>query len=522
MRWSVRSGIRSCQSSSLPSAVQSARHWLDRQIRDWLSRGKSHPDSTDYLIWRQQFLQKRLHLGLWLALFWVSLNAIYTTYSVLFNLERLRSDLLKFLGDASIADRYRDATLLINTSILLSLIVCLIVRRTRWGSQHPEVLFLIFACSLNQFIEQIISTFFHIPVLPDTRLFLAIAVLIPVHWRLHLISQALPLGYYGIIYPLIGLTTLGTTNTFNLYSVGTLIEIGWVCSVSNLAVYLYERLKRSEFEARRQLQVFLHSISHDLRTPVLGTSIVLKSLLKKPIDLNQINADEIAVKRSIVERLLQGSDRQLTLINSLIESHATEIQGIVLHCEPLHLKPVVDSVLFDLQDRFSEKQIQLQHRISDHLPIINADADQLWRVFSNLIENALKHNPHEIELTLDATVLGIGSNSNIGWGVAEWNSYRLRAIPTTKQKMKEPMLFCLVQDNGIGIEPEQCQRLFELYARGFRARYMPGLGLGLYLCKQIIAAHGGEIGVFSAPGEGATFWFTLPIYCPGSQVGSGT
>lgn len=512
MRWSVRSAKRS--SPLPPTAVQAAWNWLYRQIQEGLSWLKLQPDSTDYLIWRQQFLQKRLHLGLWLALFWVSLSALHTSYLVLFELDRLRAELLQLFGDGSIADRYRDATLAINAAILLSLVICLIARHTNFGKKYPEFIFLFFACSLNQFIEQIISTFFRIPVPPDTRLFLAIAVLIPVHWRLHLIAQALPIAYYALVYPLIGMTTLGTNNTFNLYSVGTLIEIGWVCSVSNLAVYLYEQLKRSEFEAHRQLQVFLHSISHDLRTPVVGTSIVLKGLLKKPID-PQHNPDEIIVKRSVVERLLQGSDRQLTLINSLIESHATELQGIILHCEPLHLKPLVDSVLFDFQHRFSEKQIQLQHRIRDDLPIIYADTSQLWRVFSNLIENTLKHNPHGIELTLDAAVLERGARGRGAGGRGSrsvWKRYGIKTLPIVPPKSNEPMLFCLVQDNGIGIEPEQCQRLFELYARGFRARYMPGLGLGLYLCKQIVIAHGGEMGVFSRPGEGSTFWFTLPIY----------
>ncbi|MEM9767483.1 MAG: sensor histidine kinase, partial [Cyanobacteria bacterium P01_D01_bin.71] len=57
----------------------------------------------------------------------------------------------------------------------------------------------------------------------------------------------------------------------------------------------------------------------------------------------------------------------------------------------------------------------------------------------------------------------------------------------------------------------QRSRLFELYARGRQSRYIPGLGLGLYLCKQIITAHGGDIGVVSQPGRGSLFWFTLPL-----------
>jgi signal transduction histidine kinase len=68
-----------------------------------------------------------------------------------------------------------------------------------------------------------------------------------------------------------------------------------------------------------------------------------------------------------------------------------------------------------------------------------------------------------------------------------------------------------VQDNGVGMSQAECDRVFDLYARGAQAKRTVGLGLGLYLCRQIIEAHGGEIGVTSSSGAGATFWFTLPI-----------
>jgi signal transduction histidine kinase len=61
------------------------------------------------------------------------------------------------------------------------------------------------------------------------------------------------------------------------------------------------------------------------------------------------------------------------------------------------------------------------------------------------------------------------------------------------------------------MNPEQCDRAFELYARGSQARRSTGIGLGLYLCQQIVQAHGGKIGVTSSPKSGATFWFTLPF-----------
>jgi signal transduction histidine kinase len=69
----------------------------------------------------------------------------------------------------------------------------------------------------------------------------------------------------------------------------------------------------------------------------------------------------------------------------------------------------------------------------------------------------------------------------------------------------------MVQDNGIGIPATQLPDLFRLYTRGAKAKRMPGLGLGLYLCQQIITAHQGEIGVFSQPNAGSCFWLTLPI-----------
>jgi len=70
---------------------------------------------------------------------------------------------------------------------------------------------------------------------------------------------------------------------------------------------------------------------------------------------------------------------------------------------------------------------------------------------------------------------------------------------------------CSVADNGVGMSQQQCERLFELYFRGDQKRQSVGLGLGLYMCRQIITAHGGEISVRSRPGKGAIFWFTLPL-----------
>jgi signal transduction histidine kinase len=493
---------RSLKFGQWSQLIQVTWNWLNQYVRYWLVRFKLSQASADYLTWRRQFLQKRLRLGLWLALFWHLIVSADGLYSVLFEFERLRAVALSSFGNAAIAEQWRGAGITYYVGAVVLLVACLIGQKITWGRRHPEAIFLLFACSLCN-LAQIIFAFFNIPESPGGTLFLYIAVLIPVHWRLHLIYQSISIACYAIVY---FITSMAASENIEIYySRETIIQLGCAYSVSILSVYLYERLKYSEFEAKRQLQMFLHSVTHDLQTPVVSSSIVLKSLLGKAT--NELD-DQLVVKRSTIERLLQGSNHQLALIHSLLEAHTTETQGIILHREPTRLKPLVDSVLLNLNHSLTKKRVHLIHHITDDLPSVDADTNQLRRVLSNLIENALKHNPHGIQLILDASVAKSGQTCG------QFSRTQRNGLESIKHfvQPQAPMLLCVIQDTGIGIAPEQCQHLFELYARGAKARYTPGLGLGLYLCKQIVEAHGGEIGVVSCLGEGSTFWFTLPLY----------
>ncbi|MFB2981101.1 GAF domain-containing protein [Microseira sp. BLCC-F43] len=241
--------------------------------------------------------------------------------------------------------------------------------------------------------------------------------------------------------------------------------------------------KMQELQELNQIKdLFLHGVTHDLRTPVMGWLMVLKNLLA--------NGNEqlaIPVSRSILERMVQSSDRQLHLINSLLELHSSEIHGIVLHREPVQLSQLIASILAELEPLLAKNQATLTNLVPNNIPIINAYPNQLWRVFENLIANALNHNPPGLCLTLSATV------------ETEPNS------PITNSLIR-----ITLQDNGVGMSQETCDHLFEIYVRGSHNRRSTSIGLGLYLCRQIIIAHGGEIGVKSSPGAGATFWFTLP------------
>ncbi|MBD2104176.1 hybrid sensor histidine kinase/response regulator [Leptolyngbya sp. FACHB-261] len=230
------------------------------------------------------------------------------------------------------------------------------------------------------------------------------------------------------------------------------------------------------------LRVLLHAVSHDLRNPVTGTLMVLKNLLKRgaKAEANPLDQDLIPVRRSVLERMIQGSERQLHLINSLLEAHANDVQGVVLHCTQVQLSSLLQTLVADLEPLLVQNQATLINSTPDDLPPIEADPTQLWRVFENLITNALKHNPPGLQIKLNAS-------------------------------LEDNCIRCTIEDSGIGLDPQQCQTLFDLYVRGSQARRSLGLGLGLYLCRQIVTAHGGQVGAISRPGAGATFWLTLPL-----------
>jgi signal transduction histidine kinase len=233
-----------------------------------------------------------------------------------------------------------------------------------------------------------------------------------------------------------------------------------------------QKLKTLESELRQQLNLFLHAVSHDLRNPVIGTSMVLNHLSSQP-------GETVDVPRMVLHRMIESNHRQLELINSLIDTHAAEIWGISLHPQTFGLATLVESAIADLQPMIERENALLKNAIAQDLPMLWGDPLQIARIYQNLIANALKHNPPGLILKLEAHVL------------PDW-------------------VRCSVADNGVGISPEQCEKLFNPYFRGTQKPKSVGLGLGLYLCQQIVQAHGGTIWVESRIGQGTTFCFTLP------------
>ncbi|MEG4008471.1 MASE1 domain-containing protein [Microcoleus sp. Pol11C1] len=309
-------------------------------------------------------------------------------------------------------------------------------------------------------------------------------------------------------------------------------------------------------ESNRLKDLFLHAVSHNLRTPVMGMLILLKNLLNKSAS---DSLQDVPVSRSILQRIVQASEHQLTMVNSLLDAHASEVKGIVLNTVPLHLPSLASAIVADLEPILTKNQATLTQEISADLPQVNADRQHLQRVLENLLTNAIKHNPPGVNITFKAevieveTVLSYEENlqplTSPNNPLARCIANRISAagdrprIGETNQKNQETlakfnldgsckmpryqgqignigsklpgvtvkMVRCTVTDNGVGISAKQRESLFELYVDDPNSRQLTGLGLGLYLSKQIIKAHGGEIGVESTPGGGSTFWFSLPV-----------
>jgi signal transduction histidine kinase len=431
--------------------------------------------SVEYEVWKRQFLGRRLRLGLWVALF------CHLNFAAI-NLDRLvfrpRSEdvqqTLEVLGDSVNYEVLKQSILLGDGVVILLLLAGLGVWRSGWGRQHPRVLFVLVSWSMT-LVPEVIGSVVGVPLPPNWEfIFMAQVVLLPVYWPLHLLGQVVPLLYYFGVNSILGLAEIPAFAS--LLGLEAVFYTTWICVICNIAVWLYDRLQYQEFESRRELKLFLHAVTHDLRIPVVGTAIVLKKLLQRA----DVTSRQVMITTSKLEQLLAGSDRQLNLINSILAAYQAEHDAFRLNCQRVELSVLVKAVLVDLAAILEENQVILSNRIAGRF-VVWADADQLWRVFANLITNAAVHNPKGVHIVLDVTLQTAG------------------------------FLCCTVEDSGVGISSPQQRRLFELYYRGEQSRYAPGLGLGLYLCRKIVLAHGGEMGVVSELGRGSRFWFTLPV-----------
>ncbi|HEX7049496.1 MAG TPA: ATP-binding protein [Longimicrobiales bacterium] len=233
---------------------------------------------------------------------------------------------------------------------------------------------------------------------------------------------------------------------------------------------------------------FIALISHDLRSPlnaILGFAQLLRgSLLKERGKPEFRHASAI----------MRAAEQMAAMIQDLLESTRLESGQIEMHKRPCNLG---DQVMETVRHLNAEDQARVRIDAPPHLPRVAADPHRLGRAITNLITNALKYSPPETPV-------------------------RVRITPRPDEVVVS------VTDRGGGIPPEDLPYLFERFYRAKKHSKTEGLGLGLYITRLIIEAHGGRIWVESEPGTGSTFSFALPTERangraspPGPAVGPG-
>jgi signal transduction histidine kinase len=221
---------------------------------------------------------------------------------------------------------------------------------------------------------------------------------------------------------------------------------------------------------------FMSMIVHDLRSPLAG--ILAGSDILKGGMAGALNSDQLQVCD-----ILQSSSRRLmSLVNEVLDMSRIEAGRLTLHRGLGDPRSVVQRAVDETRFLAGEKGITLKAEISsEEFPPLHVDNEKVEQVLINLCTNAIKFTPSEGSVTV-------------------------RALPSKTGVTFE------VTDTGAGLTADEQAMLFEKYSKlsGSRKAEIKGTGLGLFICKSIVEAHGGTIGVTSEPGKGSTFRFTLP------------
>jgi light-regulated signal transduction histidine kinase (bacteriophytochrome) len=227
-----------------------------------------------------------------------------------------------------------------------------------------------------------------------------------------------------------------------------------------------QELARSNAE----LEQFAYVASHDLQEPLRMVTSHLQLLEQRYKGKLNANADEF------IAYAVDGATRMQMTIEDLLAYSRVGMWGEDF--EPTDCEAVLDQTLADLQVAIEESGAVVTH---DPLPTVMADDLQLGQVFQNLIGNAIKFRGEEPP-----------------------------RVHVSAQQEGDEWVFS-VRDNGIGIDPEDANCIFEIFQRLHTWEEYPGTGIGLAICKKIVERHEGRIWVESQPGKGSTFYFTIPI-----------
>ncbi len=239
---------------------------------------------------------------------------------------------------------------------------------------------------------------------------------------------------------------------------------------------LEERSKELE-QSNQRLEAFASYVAHEMRSPLLGASLVIDALFERYDDV--IEPEDLERAREVKNTLHDIKQFVADLLTYSRLDGPEELER-----EPVQPREVVENALTDLWPLIEEREAEVD--VGD-LPEVLANPTQLRHLFRNLLSNALTYNEAEVPRA------------------------RVRA-----EEDAQAWIF-RVADNGVGISEEDHQAIFDLFERN-STEDTSGIGVGLALTRRIVEAHGGQIWVDSEPGEGTTFYFTIPKAHPSEST----
>lgn len=289
----------------------------------------------------------------------------------------------------------------------------------------------------------------------------------------------------NMVFPNVEATNTATLAN-RLIAVFALAVTGWLSDRTRR----YEEAiaqHKAQLQAQEQLATvredFFSTLTHDLKTPLLGAIETLKALQQE-----QFGA-VTAVQQNVLSMMTHSHQSTLQLVETLLDVYRNDTEGLKLYLEPVNLATLAEAVIATLIDLAATRRVYIYLGYGEsefrRSVWVEGDALQLQRVFSNLLINGINHSPRggKVEVVLE---------SDSAYHVVK------------------------VVDHGPGITEDELPRLFERFYQGHSDRQAKGSGLGLYLTRQIIEAHGGTIWAENRISSGALFGFRLPACTPTS------
>ncbi|HIK17322.1 MAG TPA: HAMP domain-containing histidine kinase [Leptolyngbyaceae cyanobacterium M33_DOE_097] len=241
--------------------------------------------------------------------------------------------------------------------------------------------------------------------------------------------------------------------------------------------------QQAKLEAQEKLastrEDFASALTHDLKTPLLGAIETLKAFQHGSFGVVE------PMQQRVLATMMRSHKTTLQMVETLLDIYRNDNEGLQLNFAPVDLVEIAEAVKATMVDLAASRRvhISLHYGASDFRQFlwVKGDTLQLQRVIANLLTNAINHSPRgeRVEVVLEAG-----------------HSYQ-----TVR-----------VKDSGAGIKPDELPHLFERFYQGQSDRQAKGSGLGLYLSRQIVEAHGGTIWAENQPPAGAIFAFRLPTF----------